>query len=73
MKIYKVSVPKNVQEIWTGNWYDEYFGHVVVAADEKEALEMALKKGLMVPENLVIVEVIDTTKKGIVLSDFNAG
>lgn len=73
MKIYKVFVSEEIQDAWDGNWWDEYFGHVVVADDEQEALEIALSKGLMVPENLVTVEEIDSSKKGIVMSDFNAG
>ena len=44
-----------------------------MADDEQEALEIALSKGLMVPENLVTVEEVDSSKKGIVMSDFNAG
>ncbi|MGJ0914184.1 hypothetical protein GM526_17710 [Enterococcus avium] len=73
MKIYKVFVSEEIQDTWDGNWWDEYFGHVVVADDEQEALKIALSKGLMVPENLVTVEEVDSSKKGIVMSDFNAG
>lgn len=73
MKIYKVFVSKDTRKSWKGNWWDEYFGHVVVADSKKEALEIALEKGLMVPEELASVEEIDADKKGIVLSDFNAG
>lgn len=73
MKIYKVFVAPDVRESWRGNWWDEYLGHVVVADNESEALEIAFKTGLMVPKEIATVEEIDTNKKGIVLSDFNAG
>lgn len=73
MKIYKVYVTNDVKRMWNGNWWDEYFGHVVVAKNTDEALEIALEKGLMVPKEMATVEEIDITQRGIVLSDFNAG
>lgn len=73
MKIYKVYVAEKERDQWRGNWWDEYMGHVVVANDEKEALEIAYKKGLLVPKELAAVEEVDVKKVGIVLSDFNAG
>ncbi|SET95781.1 hypothetical protein SAMN04487821_13421 [Enterococcus malodoratus] len=73
MKIFKVFVSEETQSNWAGNWYDEYFGHIVVAENEDEAMEIAFQKGLMVPKKLATVEEINLSEKGIVLSDFNAG
>lgn len=73
MNIYKVYVDETTQGQWNGNWYDEYFGHVVVAESKEEAIELAYEIGMIVPRELVTVEIISIENKGVVLSDFNAG
>lgn len=73
LKIFKVYASKEVKEQWRGNWWDEYFGHVVIAEDEKEAIEIAYHEGLLVPKELASIKEIVPLEKGIVLSDFNAG
>ncbi|EYT96369.1 hypothetical protein [Enterococcus mundtii] len=73
MKVFKVYVSEEDRKKWGGNWYDEYFGHVVIAENEEEAIRLAYEVGLLVPREQATVEEIIPTKKGIVLSDFNAG
>lgn len=73
MNIYKVYVDDETRINWKGNWYDEYFGHVVVAKNEEEAIDIACAKGMLVPRELVTIKAVDLKEKGIVLSDFNAG
>lgn len=73
MKVFKVYVTEEAREKWRGNWYDEYFGHVVIAENEEEAVQLAYELGLLVPREQATVEEVIPLKKGIVLSDFNAG
>lgn len=73
MKIYKIYVSEEDRLLWNGNWYDEYFGHVVIADNEEEAIQIAYEKGLVVPREQATVEEVLPLEKGIVLSDFNAG
>lgn len=73
MKIYKVYASKEACLLWDGNWWDEYLGHVVVADNEEEAIQIACEKGLVIPREQATVEEVLPLKKGIVLSDFNAG
>lgn len=74
MKAYKVYVPTDLSIDRLRNIYDEYFGHVVIADTAEEALEIAVEKGLAAYDlKDIYTEEIDFTKKGIVLSDFNAG
>ena len=74
MKAYKVYVPTNLPIDKLRGIYDEYFGHVVIAETPEEALGIAIAKGLAAYDvKDVYTEELDFTKKGIVLSDFNAG
>lgn len=73
LKIFKVYISEEIKEQWQGNWWDEYFGHVVVAETKDEALEIACNKGLMVPKEKATVIEVNPIEKGIVISDFNAG
>lgn len=74
MKAYKVYVNEDVPIARLRNIYDEYFGHVIVANTPDEALEIAVTKGLAAyNQKDISVDELDLTKKGIVLSDFNAG
>lgn len=52
---------------------DEYPGHVVIADNKEEAMQIAYEVGLVVPREQATVEEVLPIKKGIVLSDFNAG
>lgn len=73
MKIFKVYASEEATNAWKGNWWDEYLGHVVIADNEEEAMQIAYEVGLVVPREQATVEEVLPIKKGIVLSDFNAG
>ena len=45
----------------------------MVADNEEEAIQIAYEKGLVIPRDQATVEEVLPLKKGIVLSDFNAG
>lgn len=73
LKIFKVYADEDTRMVWEGNWYDEYFGHVVIAENKEEALDIAYDEGLIVPKYMATVEEVIPLEKCIVLSDFNAG
>ena len=63
-----------VYSIWTNKWdYDEFDGFVVVAKDEKSALEMVIGSFNEWQRDSIHVEEVDLTMEYVVLESFNAG
>lgn len=73
LKIYKVYAKQDAIDNHSRNFYDEYFGHVVIAESKERALDLAYQEGLVVDREFATVEEVIPNKEGIVLSDFNAG
>ena len=63
-----------VYSVWTDKWdYDDYDTFVVVAKDEKSALEMVIESFDEWQRDSIRVEEVDLTTEHMVLGSFNAG